>query len=73
MLNKPGAERQILALSHLHVESKNVELVESKMMVTRSWGEVWWGKWGDISQRVQSCSCVVWMSKFHYVFHYDYT
>ena len=47
--------------------------MQSKMMVTRSWGEVWWGKWGDISQRVQSCSCVVWMSKFHYVFHYDYT
>ena len=38
MLNNPGAERQILALSHLHVESKKVELVESKMMVTRSWG-----------------------------------
>ena len=26
MLNNPGAERQILALSHLHVESKKVEL-----------------------------------------------
>jgi len=38
MLNNPGAERQILALFHLHIESKKVELVESKMMVTRSWG-----------------------------------
>ena len=25
---------------------------------------MWWGKQGDVCQRVQSCSYIVWMNKF---------
>ena len=43
MLNNPGAERQILALSHLHVESKKILIItkgkqtaiESRVVATR--------------------------------------
>ena len=52
MLSAISQRKTNIMSSHLSVESKNVELIETeRVVVARSWG---WRKWGDVGQRVQA-------------------
>lgn len=59
MLREGSQRKSNTVRHHLYVEflKKTNSEKQSRAVVTRSWGIE--GKWGDISQRIQSSSCKI--------------